>query len=265
MRLNMIRFNARFYAGLMGSSVLIALLAGCSTVWGDLDDPTPIPGNTAWTPVIRSINGVEMVQVPPGCFMMGHAAGRRDEQPVHEVCFDRAFWIDRYEVTNEQYGSAGAFPGDDRPRDNLTWFEARDFCASRGARLPTEAEWEYAARGPEYLIYPWGDMFIADNLVYDANFEFQLHPVGSRPAGESWVGALDMAGNASEWVSSRYLPYPYRATDGREDLTNPTDRRVFRGGMGSYIDYGTSAATRFWALPDERAWYRGFRCARDDE
>jgi sulfatase modifying factor 1 len=244
--------------------LVVATLAGCSSIYGDLDDPTPIPGNTAWNPVARTFDGVEMVLVPPGCFTMGHWEGRRDEQPEHEICFDEAFWIDRYEVTNGQYGSDGAFPGEFRPRDNLTWFEARDFCASRGGRLPTEAEWEYAARGPDSLIYPWGDTFVADNLIYDGNFEFQLHDVGSRPEGVAWVSAYDMAGNASEWVSSLYRPYPYDPDDGREDLNNTTDRRVLRGSMGSYIDYGTSMATRMWALPDERAWYRGFRCARDN-
>ena len=252
------------FTQIMMCCIFLVALAGCSSIYGDLDNPTPIPGNTAWSPVVQTINGVEMVLVPPGCFTMGNEGGRRDEQPEHEICFDKAYWIDRYEVTNSQYGSDGVFPGELRPRDNLTWFEARDFCASRGARLPTEAEWEYAARGPDSLIYPWGDLFVPDNLIYDANFEFQLHDVGSKPEGVSWVGAYDLAGNATEWVSSLYRPYPYDPGDGREDLANATDRRVMRGGIGSYIDYGTGMATRMWSPPDERAWYRGFRCAQDD-
>lgn len=252
------------FTRIMMCCIFLVALAGCSSIYGDLDNPTPIPGNTAWNPIAETINGVEMVLVPPGCFTMGNEGGRRDEQPEHQICFDKAYWIDRYEVTNSQYGSDGVFPGELRPRDNLTWFEARDFCASRGARLPTEAEWEYAARGPDSLIYPWGDLFVPDNLIYDANFEFQLHDVGSKPEGVSWVGAYDLAGNATEWVSSLYRPYPYDPGDGREDLANATDRRVMRGGIGSYIDYGTGMATRMWSPPDERAWYRGFRCAQDD-
>ena len=244
--------------------LLLATLTGCGSVWGDLSEPTPIPGNTAWTPVIRAFDGVEMVEIPPGCFLMGNEAGRRDEQPVTRICFDKPFWIDRFEVTNGQYGSDGAFPGENRPRDNLTWFEARDFCANRGARLTTEAEWEYAARGPDSVVYPWGDTFDDTRLVYDANFENRLAEVGSRPAGASWVGAQDMAGNAWEWVSSLYRPYPYDPADGREDPTNTTDLRVYRGGIGSYIDYGTSAATRFRLAPGERSWFVGFRCAKDD-
>ncbi|RPI96747.1 MAG: formylglycine-generating enzyme family protein [Chloroflexi bacterium] len=254
----------------MKTSVLVLALAAliltaCSadSVFGDPNKPTAVPGNTAWTPVVQIFSGVEMVKVPPGCFRMGHDAGRRDEQPEHKICFDQPFWIDRTEVTNGQYGSAGAFPGDDRPRDNLTWFEARDYCTSRGARLPTEAEWEYAARGPDSTIYPWGDTFNPDALVFDCNFNNELWPVGTFPIGGSWVGAVDMAGNAWEWVNSQYHPYPYQAGDGREDPNNTTEKRVYRGGMGSYIDYGASSATRFRLAPSERAWFVGFRCARD--
>lgn len=239
------------------------LLAACTNVLGE-PDPTRIPGNTAWLPVIETIEGVEMVQVPPGCFMMGNAAGRRDEQPVTQICFDKAFWIDRYEMTNALAGSQGAFAGDDMPRENVTWFEARDMCAARGMRLPTEAEWEYAARGPDSLFYPWGDEWNENNLVYDGNFNGQTSPVGSYPGGESWVGAQDMAGNVWEWVSSLYRPYPYRANDGRETLDDTVSLRVYRGGMGSYIDYGASAATRFRADPNRRSWFIGFRCVRDE-
>lgn len=244
--------------------ILVLIMGGCAPLGLTTSRPAYIEHNEAWTVVADVFGGVEMVQVPPGCFLMGNYHGRRDEQPVHEVCFDRPFWIDRYEVTNGQYGSEGAFSGPDHPRENLTWFEARDHCARRGARLPTEAEWEYAARGPDSLYYPWGDEFIEDNLVYDGNFNNQTSPVGSRPQGVSWVGAYDLSGNVWEWVSSLYRPYPYHAGDGREDPDDTTGHRVFRGGLGSYIDYGTSATTRFHAAPDARGWFIGFRCARDD-
>jgi iron(II)-dependent oxidoreductase len=212
--------------------------------------------------VIQTFSGVEMVKVPAGCFMMGHNAGRRDERPAHQICFNVPYWIDRTEVTNKQYGQPGVFKGDNRPRDNLLWSEARDFCQRRGGRLPTEAEWEYAARGPDNWIYPWGADLIEDNLVFDRNSNGQPADVGSRPAGASWVGALDMSGNVFEWVSSLYKPYPYKADDGREDLTDTTGLRVFRGGINSYIDYAAGGAIRFWARPDQRDWFIGFRCAR---
>src|SRR5258708_17494978 len=200
-----IRFDAVLLVG------VVIVCAGCSSVYADLEKPTYVPGNTAWQPVSKTFNGAEMVEVRTVCFMMGYEKGRRDEQPVHQICFDKAFWIDRYEVSNGQYGSDGPFAGANKPHSNLTWFEARDFCAKRGARLPTEAEWEYAARGPDSLLYPWGDKFVPDNLVYDGNFNNQLAEIRSRPGADSWVGAYDLAGNAWVWVTSLYPPYPYNA------------------------------------------------------
>jgi formylglycine-generating enzyme required for sulfatase activity len=229
--------------------------------------PTPIPtvtSNASWTPVVRDFNSVEMVQVPPGCFTMGNEDGRRDERPEHEICFDAPYWIDRYEVTNAQYGAQGNFPGDDHPRENLTWFEARDFCVSRGARLPTEAEWEYAARGPDNLMYPWGNELVEENLIFDRNANNETADVGSYRGGVSWVGAYDMSGNVYEWVSSIYARYPYDATDGREDMTDTTSARVYRSGWASYIDFGVSTAIRFRADPNTRDWFIGFRCASSE-
>ncbi len=235
--------------------------------------PTPIPiptatyppapsSNRTWVPQFAFFDGVMMALVPQGCFTMGTEDGRRDERPPHQVCFDRPFWIDRTEVTNAAFGSVGRFEGDDRPRENLLWSEARDHCARRGARLPTEAEWEYAARGIDGWRYPWGDTLIPDNLVFDQNSNNETAPVGSKPGGESWVGALDMSGNVFEFVSSAYARYPYDPADGRENLTDEV-ARVYRGGINSYIDHGSSATIRFRLEPDERNWYIGFRCARD--
>lgn len=224
-----------------------------------------VTSNADWTPQFQTVGDVqvEMALVPPGCFTMGNDEGRRDERPQHENCFDVPFWIGRMEVTNFQFSSPGAFEGDDVARGNLTWFEARDFCVSQGMRLPTEAEWEYAARGPDNLIYPWGDEFDESRLVFDRNSNNQILTVGSRPSGVSWVGALDMIGNAMEWTSSLYERYPYAADDGREDPDNPTDPRVYRSSVSSYIDFASSAAIRFRATPDTRDWFIGFRCAQD--
>lgn len=241
----------------------MVFVAGCGPLGLTSSRPNYVWHNEDWTPIIQEINGVEMAKVPSGCFLMGNKLGRRDEMPVHEVCFDRPFWIDRYEVSNADYGAQGVFPGDDRPRENLTWFEARDHCLRRGARLPTEAEWEYAARGPDSLYYPWGDQFIADYLVFDGNFNNETSSIGSRPEGVSWVGAYDMSGNVWEWVNSIYSPYPYDSDDGRENPDDRSSRRVYRGGLGSYIDYGTSATARFRVFPDTRGWFIGFRCAQD--
>jgi len=156
--------------------------------------------------------------------------------------------------------------GEQRPMAPLSWFEARDFCIKRGARLPTEAEWEYAARGPDGWTYPWGNAFKEENIVSVTNSPIQTANVGSKPAGASWVGALDMAGNLAEWTNSLYKPYPYTAEDGREADTGPrTDvLRVFRGGslyLAPYSDLLRSTHRSF-VSPANLADDIGVRCAR---
>lgn len=249
--------------GLLLTLFLAALcMSACSDLSGGTPPvPTPITQNSAWVPQFKLIGELEMAYVPPGCFVMGNDEGRRDERPAHTICFNAPFWIGRTEVTNAQYGSVGIFEGDEVARTNMTWFEARDFCAARGLRLPTEAEWEYAARGPESYVYPWGNDFDEGNLIFDRNSNGQVYAVGSRPGGASWVGALDMAGNAMEWTSSQYRRYPYDPADGREDQSDEAELRVYRSSITSYIDFAASAAIRFRAAPDSRDWFIGFRCA----
>jgi formylglycine-generating enzyme required for sulfatase activity len=242
------------------------------------------PLNHDWTPVIQSFDGVDMVQVPAGCFMMGSTGAQIDyavslggppeafinEQPAHKVCFEQPFWIDRTEVTNAQFAAfdgqaaaTGTESGANRPRETVTWPEAQAFCAERGARLPTEAEWEYAARGLESWIYPWGNEFAAENVVYNDN---QTADVGSRPGGASWVGALDLSGNVWEWVTDWYEePYP------AQSQVNPAgpasgEYRIWRG--GSYLDpfdFSSRATTRGMSEPSYSTNLIGFRCARASE
>jgi formylglycine-generating enzyme required for sulfatase activity len=223
--------------------------------------------NTDWEPFIQAFDGVEMVLVPAGCFMMGSENGEDDERPVHEVCFDDPFWLDRYEVTNgqfAQFNGQAELPSysteDNRPREQVTWFEARTFCESRGGRLPTEAEWEYAARGPENWEYPWGNEFDGVRVVWNTT---QTMDVGSIPNGSSWVGALDLSGNVWEWVSSLYWSYPYDASDGRESNIDTTNSRVLRG--SSWWDdnaLNRRVGYRFKFNPVFGYRNRGFRCAR---
>jgi formylglycine-generating enzyme required for sulfatase activity len=205
------------------------------------------------------------------------------------------FWIDVYEVSNGQYGLSGWASGDDLPRETVNWFDALGHCTRRGARLPTEAEWEYAARGPDALIFPWGNEFDATLVNYcDVNCPHEqrdndnddghatLAPVGSYPDGASWVGALDVSGNVWEWTSTMYAPYPYDATDGREadgcrtqwgdDRSNGQEwgvcqgqtTRVLRGASWNYPHRNLlRAADRSWYNPDMwEVFYLGFRCAR---
>lgn len=242
------------------------------------------------------IDGVEMVLVPAGCFWMGSAINT-DEQPVHQVCFDRPYWLDKYEVTSAlytQFIADGGYEtegywttagwewmnaGNYRPRNfvleliemqrpavGLTWYEAYAYCASRKARLPTEAEWEYAARGPDSLQYPWGSKDIPANSVNASNANGKSANVGSKPAGASWVGAQDLAGNVWEWTATQYdqekFPYPYREGDGRNS-SDGTNTLVLRG--GSWVNVNgpdLRAANRSGNVPSFQNGSYGFRCAR---
>ena len=219
--------------------------------------------------------GVEMVKVPAGCFWMG-SIFQPGEQPVHEVCFEEPFWIDRFEVTNEQFERLGgeiatkdSWPRPEQPRAYISWFEAKQFCEQRDAQLPSEAMWEYAARGPNSPIYPWGNEFVADNVVYNRNSAEGPADVGEdqRVEGSSWVGAYDMSGNVWEWVADWY-DNDYYATFEGEVAVNPQgpeegNYRVLRAGAyDQSIIYYLRAAHRDNYKPDGRYWNYGFRCAR---
>ncbi len=222
--------------------------------------------NWDWTPNIWSVATVDMVEVPAGCFSMGSRDLWEDTMPVHGVCLD-AFWIDRIEVTNGQYiywGGAPTAPsvwdGVQQPVEQITWAEATQFCQMRGgARLPTEAEWEYAARGPDSWIYPWGNEFSSENVIYNVSAPWDA---GGTPGGASWVGAEDMSGNISEWVSDWYGPYT------SEWQTNPTgpesgEAHIFRGGSFNVTDpLNLQPAGRYRMYSDGTNYTIGFRCAR---
>jgi formylglycine-generating enzyme required for sulfatase activity len=233
-----------------------------------------IAANVDWEPVEQVFDGVTMVLVPAGCFMMGSEGLYDDEEPIHEVCIEAPFWLDKFEVTQADFerlggvkANANRFDGDARPVEQITWVEAEAFCRERrGGRLPSEAEWEFAARGPDGLEYPWRGEFVAENVVFDGNSGSQTADVGEgiRTAGASWVGAHDLSGNVWEWVSSLYRSYPYDPTDGREDLA-ASGNRVLRGGSwGLTRDY-LRAANRINNTPVGRNNGDGFRCARSPE
>lgn len=263
---------------------------------------TGIDVNEDWTPIIREINGFEMVLVPAGCFMMGNVNGLPREQPVHEICFHQPFWIDLTETTVDQYArflisekvteenswdwlgtwsedvgwdwvqltyqsnSWVVEPGDGhRPVHNITGLGADAYCRWRDARLPTEAEWEYAARGPDNLFYPWGNELNPD---YVARFRGKNPEVGSKPQGASWVGALDLSSSLYEWTSTIYAPYPYNALDGRETqmIADPISERVLRGGSWYHsegVPDDLRATARFRLPPRLSNRPYGLRCARD--
>ncbi|HRE47173.1 MAG TPA: SUMF1/EgtB/PvdO family nonheme iron enzyme [Aggregatilineales bacterium] len=245
-------------------------------------NPTPTPlsmitENAAWTPLVRTVDGVPMALVPPGCFMMGSEGGEANEKPAHRVCVEQSFWIDQMEVSSAQFQAAGGnatdttpAKGADHPRTGVTWTEAFTFCTLRGGRLPTEAEWEYAARGVDGWLYPWGNEFEPANAAFGQGGEEQSAPMGSHPGGISWVGTYDQSGNAAEWVNTIYnptrFPYPYRYDDGREqyDAAPKEVKRVVRGGSYADAPNHLRATYRDGVSERETAPTLGFRCARDD-
>jgi len=204
----------------------------------------------------------------------GHCMTGGIDRPPHAVWLS-AFAIDRTEVTESAYqacvteGACGAPTiGFDPARDgampvtNVTWDAARAHCQWAGKRLPTEAEWEKAARGTDERRYPWGDDAPRCEL---ANFEScggVLRAAGSLPAGASAYGVLDMAGNAEEWVND-WLDGSYDAAAPARNPQGPAkgNEHVVRG--GSYRDDAWHVATtvRMWNAGDAEA-ERGFRCAR---
>ena len=191
--------------------------------------------------------GSILVDLPEGAFNMG-SRDVGNEGPI-SVVFTRAYSIGKYEVTNDQFrefvnsslykprgkwrteylSSSGKAPALD-----VTWEDSAAYCRWYGLRLPTEAEWERAARGPLQYRFPWGNQW-RDGLCQSSVGHQQMGavgtpaPVGSFPEGTSGYGCLDMAGNAYEWCSSIYKEYPYNPADGREDLVK-TATRVIRGG-----------------------------------
>ena len=214
--------------------------------------------------------GAELVLVPVGRFSMGSA--NQFEGPVHEQTIAAPFWIDRTEVTRGQYARCVADGActepiandfsqrDTQPVNRVTWLQARDYCDWRGMRLPTEAEWEYAARGPAGWAYPWGDDWAEDRAAFFGNSGDVTADVGSFPTGASWVGALDLSGNVWEWTSSLWADYPYDAT--HESASDADQSRVMRGGA---FDGGSDllrAAYREQHSPDYESYALGFRCAR---
>jgi eukaryotic-like serine/threonine-protein kinase len=209
-----------------------------------------------------------MVRIPAGPFRMGENHER------HGV-YLRAFHIDRYEVTNARYRAfltdaryphapdhwmdgTHPFGQADHPVTHVDWHDAAAYCDWAGKRLPTEAEWEKAARGTDGRKYPWGNRFEHGRANVKRR---RLLPVGTFDGGASPYGVHDMSGNVWEWTSTLLKPYPYRADDGREAV-RAAGYRVLRGGAFPLSSHLARAARRGDGLPGEKDDRIGFRCAR---
>jgi len=288
----------KLLAVLVVMTMFVTSLAGCGT------PAEPVAGATQFW----EKDGSTMVYVPAGEFTMGSPDADIDailaecsdckrewftnEQPQHTASLD-AFWIDRTEVTNEQYRGcveAATCPAPttcdwgeptysdtskaDHPVVCVSWEDAEAYCEWVGKRLPTEAEWEKAARGTDGRKYPWGDAFDGSRLNFcDANCEFdwkdssaddgyqRTAPVGSYPEGASPYGVVDMAGNVWEWCQDWYSGDYYDSSPQRNPRgPDSGESRVVRGGSWYYNVRYVRAAFRVRFDPASRYYDIGFRC-----
>ncbi|MCK6583446.1 MAG: SUMF1/EgtB/PvdO family nonheme iron enzyme [Anaerolineales bacterium] len=261
---------------------------------------TPTPDTIRISPK----DGMTQIHIPSGTFFMGGLDVYRenDEQPAREVFID-SFWMDQVEVTNGMFElcvRAGVcrlpkeFRSDNRedyfgnpefrdyPVVNIAWYDANAYCQWAGRRLPTEAEWERAARGDDKRNFPWGDELPNEYNSNSLNIVGDTMRVGSYAEGASPYGILDMAGNVWEWVAD-YYKSNYYAVSTLDNPQGPTreearsDLRVIRGGSFQEDGIFLRLANRSFlegpdpsVLPDDIAYYGkssnriGFRCAEDD-
>lgn len=239
--------------------------------------PTESPP-TATVASPQAPSGGEMIAIPGATFRMGSDDGDPDERPAHEVTV-ASFKIDRFEVTNALFeafaGATGYQTGNEKngkpqtwrshataetannPVVMVSWSDAAAYCQWAGKRLPTEAEWEFAARGTDGRTYPWGNEYDPSKFNGKASGIRGTVHVGSYPAGASASGADDMAGNVWEWTADWYQAYP----GGAASSFFGEKFRVTRG--GGWFDEGKQvrAANRSSADPAAANDDLGFRCA----
>jgi len=236
--------------------------------------PTPAPTLSIGSTKVSSTDGMVQMYVPEGEFLMGAASSdpdaQGDEKPRHKVYLD-AFWIDQTEVTNAMYAlcvDAGVcrtrtYSSEqlNHPVNFVSWVDANEYCERVGRRLPTEAEWEKAARGIDGRIYPWGNSAPDSTLLNYNNEIGETTEVGSYPKGASPYGAIDMAGNVSEWVNDWYDDN-YYAKSPSDNPRGPTSGtyRVHKGGAYFAPAFLSRASQRIINLPEDRVPI-GIRCA----
>lgn len=233
--------------------------------------------------------GGPMLYVPLGHVMIGcnNAVDSRcweNELPYHDVGLD-AFFIDKFEVTVEQFRECveagvcarpkgsdarkncnwGRPDRDDHPVNCVDWYQAAEYCKWAGKRLPSEAEWEKAARGETGGRYPWGNQRATCEfaIMGDGCGEKHTWPVGSKPGGASPYGAMDMAGNVWEWTADWYDENYYKISPGVNPKGPQTGKqKVLRGGAYDDNLLGLRSTTRSYDEPDDIGSDDGFRCAK---
>lgn len=249
---------------------------------------------------IKGRDGAPMVLVPGGKFLMGskEGDGANDEHPIHEVYLDN-FYIDQYEVSVKRYSHflnktshpnpseakrdlwgpnarMASWEGVDLKRDaqkpivDIDWNSAKSYCQWAGKRLPTEAEWEKAARGSDGRTYPWGRARPESHIANFKNwgphpiYAHKLHPIDSFEQGKSPYGAYNMGGNAPEWVADWYARDYYKVSPKKNPQGPLTgERKVYRGGSYTGQFWEMRSALRQAVFPAGFAYEMGVRCAKD--
>lgn len=239
---------------------------------------TPAPTQAGQTPSPAALRTAQMVAVPAGAFNMGSDAGGPDSKPAHQVDVP-AFQIDKFEVTNSDFKafvdatgyktdaektgdkpwSAYATGKDDNPVIKVSWNDATAFCKWAGERLPTEAEWEKAARGTDGRAYPWGNDWDPAKVNGKDSGIRGTTAVGSYPAGASPSGVLDMGGNVWEWTST--VPDHYPGNSAASKLYS-ANSYIIRGGGWFDVKEQIASYYRNSAIPTTANDDLGFRCAR---
>jgi len=263
---------------------------GLEKFLASLSEDNPLASLEQRKEIINPTDGAVMILIPSGEFLMGSALseGYRNEHPQRKVYLD-SYYIDKFEVTNVQYREFMRATGHKSPRDwsdydtsrlnhpvvGVSWYDAIVYAEWAGKRLPTEAEWEKAARGADGRKYPWGNIPPDSGGRHRANYKVGKYgaadgysttsPVGSFPLGASPYGAMDMAGNVWEWCADWY-DSAYYSKSPTKNPPGPSSgkHRVLRG--GAWLNDDTSylrCAVRGWHAPTLTFNYVGFRCVQD--
>jgi formylglycine-generating enzyme required for sulfatase activity len=218
-----------------------------------------------------------MVLIPAGEFIMGSEEGEADESPVQKIYLE-AFYLDKYEVTNYEYRQFVTkthhrepydwentdFNQDKQPVVGVSWNDATDYCGWAKKRLPTEAEWEKAARGEDGRTFPWGNKWDERNANSSSSNKQKTVPVGSYPKGISPYGAYDMAGNVWEWCNDWYSENYYHMVP-KQNPAGPSmgDAKAIRGGGWFDSPAQLRSSNRYYSHAMVRYNAIGFRCAKD--
>ncbi|MBS1790052.1 MAG: SUMF1/EgtB/PvdO family nonheme iron enzyme [Acidobacteria bacterium] len=257
-----------------GVGLVVVAVAGVFW-WMRSDSQTAQPAQTTAQSNLSAPQG--MVYVPGGELMMGNDSGEVQERPAHKVVV-QPFFIDRNEMTCEEYAKFVAATGHRapatwtdgnypegaalRPVTGVDWDDANAYAAWAGKRLPTEQEWEFAARGTEGRRYPWGNEWRPNQANDISSGLGQTANVGSYPSGASPFGANDLVGNAWEWTANDYVPYP----GGQLPQASPSGNlKVIRGSaFGGDQEHATTTFRMGWPMRGAEDYSKtGFRCVKD--